>query len=124
MGTRYIIILRQVCLGLLGLIACALPLAAEAPQGGYGDFPLVFEPNQGQTDASVRYLSRGNGYSLFLTDSEAILSFVRPSQAVVGMRLAGQNKQPVIDPLERQPGVSNYFRGSDPQRWQQSVPHF
>ena len=40
----------------------------------YGRLPLSFEANQGQTDAQVRFLSRGNGYTLFLTGTEAVLS--------------------------------------------------
>jgi len=34
---------------------------------------MHFEPNQGQTADEVRYLARGAGYSLFLTDAEAVL---------------------------------------------------
>src|SRR2546428_13537812 len=33
--------------------------------------PIRFEPNQGQTDGAVRFLSRGAGYILFLTADEA-----------------------------------------------------
>src|SRR5437667_4723399 len=40
----------------------------------YGKLPLSFEANQGQTDSQVKYLSRGNGYSLFLTSNEAVLA--------------------------------------------------
>jgi hypothetical protein len=39
----------------------------------YGKLPLSFEANQGQTDPQVKFLSRGNGYSLFLTPTEAVL---------------------------------------------------
>src|SRR5208337_4530836 len=39
----------------------------------YGKLPLSFEANQGQTDGRVRFLSRGRGYSLFLTGDEAVL---------------------------------------------------
>jgi hypothetical protein len=39
----------------------------------YGKLPLSFEGNQGQTDPQVKFLSRGNGYSLFLTPTEAVL---------------------------------------------------
>ena len=39
----------------------------------YGRLPLSFEANHGQTDAQVKFLSRGRGYSLFLTPSEAVL---------------------------------------------------
>ena len=39
----------------------------------YGKLPMSFEPNQGQTDKRVKFLSRGSGYTLFLTSREAIL---------------------------------------------------
>ena len=39
----------------------------------YGKLPLSFEANQGQTDARVRFLARGGGYTVFLTDDEAVL---------------------------------------------------
>jgi hypothetical protein len=35
---------------------------------------LGFEANQGQTDPRVKFLSRGAGYTLFLTDNEAVFS--------------------------------------------------
>ena len=40
----------------------------------FGKLPLSFEENVGQTDQQVRYLSRGHGIALFLTDKEAVLS--------------------------------------------------
>lgn len=45
----------------------------------FGELPLSFEANQGQTDGQVRFLSRGQGYTLFLTDTEAVLSLKRSS---------------------------------------------
>jgi hypothetical protein len=45
--------------------------------GNYGKLPLSFEANQGQTSSQVRFLSRGNGYSLFLTDSAAVLELTK-----------------------------------------------
>lgn len=41
----------------------------------YGQLPLSFEPNLGQTDPQVKFVSHGAGYTLFLTDSEAVFSF-------------------------------------------------
>jgi hypothetical protein len=43
----------------------------------YGELPLGFEPNEGQTDGRVKFLSRGRWYSLFLTGNEAVLTFHR-----------------------------------------------
>lgn len=42
--------------------------------GNYCKLPLSFEANYGQTDGRVKFLSRGRGYSLFLTGNEAVLS--------------------------------------------------
>ncbi len=40
----------------------------------YGKLPMHFEANQGQAADKVEFLSRGPGYSLFLTKDEAVLS--------------------------------------------------
>src|SRR5580698_5191327 len=45
----------------------------------FGKLPLSFEANQGQTDPSAKFLAHGDGYSLFLTDNEAVLAFGKPS---------------------------------------------
>src|SRR3989454_3038234 len=44
----------------------------------YGKLPLHFEANRGQAHKDVRFLSRGPGYSLYLTSSEAVLVLSRP----------------------------------------------
>src|SRR5262245_46094067 len=43
----------------------------------YVRLPIRFEANDGQTDARVKFLSRGAGYGLFLTQSEAVLTLRR-----------------------------------------------
>src|SRR5260370_42474029 len=50
----------------------------------YGQIPLSFEANQGQTDPAVQFLSRGSGYALFLTSQEAVLSLSRPVASKAG----------------------------------------
>src|SRR5207249_1499829 len=35
--------------------------------------PMQFEPNAGQTDSQVQFLSRSPGYTLFFTPTEAVL---------------------------------------------------
>jgi hypothetical protein len=39
----------------------------------FGKLPLSFEINKGQIDESVKFLSHGAGYDLFLTATEAVL---------------------------------------------------
>ena len=92
--------------------------AAEQPSlRDYGRLPLVFEPNQGQTDPSVQFLARTKGHTLFLTDGEAVLGRVR-------MRLTGARKPQAVRGLEPTGGISNYFIGNDPAKWRTKIPHY
>ncbi len=98
---------------------------------GYGRLPLAFEANKGQTDSQVKFLSRGAGYSLFLTPAEAVLmlgpsavSNGHSNSAVLRMRLSGANPRTTVSGQDKLPGKSNYFMGSDPQKWHTSVPQY
>ena len=44
----------------------------------YGRLPLSFEANRGQTSARVDFVSRGSGYTLFVTPTEAVLTLRAP----------------------------------------------
>ncbi|MFC5865373.1 chitobiase/beta-hexosaminidase C-terminal domain-containing protein [Acidicapsa dinghuensis] len=114
----------------------------------YGKLPLSFEVNQGQADPQVRFLSRGNGYSLFLTDKEAVLTLrktemahsaasLNPAHAdadegsdasfrsdVVRMQLAGARSRIRVAGADKLPGTANYFIGNDPAQWHSDVPTF
>jgi hypothetical protein len=46
----------------------------------YGNLPLHFEENLGQTDAQVRFLSRGPNFTAFLTPSETVLTLRPPAK--------------------------------------------
>ena len=56
-------------------------------QTGYGKLSLAFEANKGQTDPRVQFLSRGSGYSVFLTAGGMVLS-LRPTESVVPSTVA------------------------------------
>jgi hypothetical protein len=123
---------------------------AAAAQTAYGNLPLSFESNQGQTDSQVKFLSRGSGYTLFLTGAETVLrlqnadsrmrkektantsapsnnpqSTIRnPQSSVVRMKLLGANPNPQAAGLNELRGKSNYFIGADPQKWRTDVPTY
>lgn len=46
----------------------------------YGNLPLYFEVNEGQSEENVKFLSRGFEYSFLLSSNEAILSFSKPQK--------------------------------------------
>ncbi|HKY42980.1 MAG TPA: SBBP repeat-containing protein [Pyrinomonadaceae bacterium] len=97
----------------------------------YGRLPLSFEANRGQTESQVKFLSRGSGYSLFLTSTEAVLALRKANVGsgdansdVLRMKLVGANPQPPVTGLDELPGKVNYFIGSDPKKWRTDVPTY
>src|SRR2546422_1171210 len=55
-----------------------------------GKLPLSFEANKGQTDPRVNFLSRGSGYTLFLTGDEAVLSLRSQKSGVRSQKSGGR----------------------------------
>jgi hypothetical protein len=86
---------------------------------------LSFEANRGQADAQVNFLSRGTGYSLFLTPSQAMLDLNQGSQEnVLSMQLLGSNPAARAVGLDQLTGVSNYLIGNDPSQWHTNIPNY
>ena len=108
----------------------------------YGNLPLAFEPNLGQTNGEVQFLSRGSGYTLFLTSGEAVLALRSQQSSGVScplqkatdhgqltadalrLKLVGANRAARMTGLEELPGKSNYFIGNNPAKWHNNVPNY
>lgn len=92
----------------------------------FGQLPLSFEPNQGQTDQEVKFLARGAGYGVFLTSDEAVLTLrsTAKKSSVVRMQLVGANPAANATGTSQLPGKSNYLIGNDPSKWHRNVPQF
>jgi hypothetical protein len=107
--------------------------------------PLAFEANQGQTDARVKYLARGNGYTVFLTGNDTVFALnashagsaagkysTAPTRreaetataAAIHMKLVGANQQAQIVAGKQLPGRTNYFIGNNPSKWQRDVKQY
>ena len=103
-------------------------LSAAAARGAdlpaYGKIPLSFEKNLGQTDKRVRFLSRGQGYGLFLTDREAVLRLAQPAPATVRISLAGQSSTARVEGIDPLPGKTHYLKGSAPDTWHADLPTY
>ncbi len=115
----------------------------------YGKLPLSFEANQGQTDEDVKFLSRGKGYTMFLTSGGAVMALRAPGKenkqsgevragepgsrepgiesgrsAVLRMELVGANHGTKVVGGEELAGKSNYLMGNDPSKWRIDVPNY
>ncbi|MGC1905218.1 MAG: SBBP repeat-containing protein, partial [Candidatus Acidiferrum sp.] len=153
--------MRKFCFVLLSLALVSSCLAAQTQTGPgptlqkraaalseYGKLPLSFEANRGQADGQVKYLSRGNGYSLFLTNDEAVialkkigLSHIDPRRRILTptrmadtdgsfanvklrMQVLGANMASRVVGAAELPGKVNYFIGNDPAKWRTNVPTY
>lgn len=123
---------RGLLLGIALLMATTLP-AAAAPDAAllaslansYGRLPLSFEANRGQVDKRVRFLCRGQRYTLFLTDSEAVLRLSGGQQeAVVRLQVIGGHRRRRPTGESPLPGTSNYFFGNQPREWHTGIPSY
>ena len=108
----------------------------------YGELPLRFEANLGQTDSQVKFISRGADSALFLTATDAVLTLdqssenddrsqnptsstkllrempaqlAKRSRVALRMSLEDANRSAEVRGLEPLPGKSNYFIGNDPR---------
>lgn len=95
--------------------------------------PLLFEKNEGQTDSRAAFLARGDGYTVFVTPSEAVLKlksravehrspFVKPGHeqerlaqshtSVLRMGLVNANPRAKVTGEGSQPTRVSYLRGA------------
>jgi uncharacterized repeat protein (TIGR01451 family) len=118
----------------------------------------VFIENRGQFDSRVKFLVKGNGANLWLTNEGIVFDFQRPQEKqspgatekrreapkpsargresfdprlktdqppmerlVFKQKLVSANPNPTIEAHDPQPGIYNYFIGSDPDKWRTHV---
>ncbi|HEX9962780.1 MAG TPA: SBBP repeat-containing protein, partial [Pyrinomonadaceae bacterium] len=110
------------------LISAKPEVVSRSVKPDFGELPLSFEANAGQTDERVKFVSRGQGFALFLTGAETVLSLRKPDlqtpPAVLRMRLDGANQTPAVVGENELAGKSNYFIGDNPDKWKRDVPNF
>ena len=142
---------------LVSFASAAESAAAQAPapsalSRSYGLLPLAFEANRGQTGAGVRFVASGDGYSLLIGESEAMLSLrdsavcrtvnsqtrraiakCMPRSELLHMRLidgGAGNALPMRGAEARVmgesllPGRVNYLIGNDRAKWHTDIPTY
>ena len=97
------------------------------------ELPLMFEENRGQTDPRVKFLSRGPGYTLFLTEQEAVFAFSRGQRTAGGhaehatplrLRFENSNRNAQVAGEGKLPGTTNYFPSSDRATWHTGIRNY
>jgi hypothetical protein len=122
------------------------PAVSATPVNTYGQLPLAFESNSGQTDPRVKFIARGSGYTVFITSAEMVLRLdkgITPvsrfgfggrqaalhgaavdGQTLVRIKLEGINQAAELQGQDELPGKANYFIGNDPKKWRTNIPTY
>jgi uncharacterized repeat protein (TIGR01451 family) len=117
-------------------------LDKQKPAAAAINLPLFFEANSGQTaDSGVRFLTRSNGYTMFLKPTETVLVGHEPHKinaktgkpdlksplkapVEVRMELLGANAAPQMTGADEMPGKVNYLIGNNQSAWHTGVALF
>lgn len=114
--------------GAAALLGARLVVGQAEPAAGAQrlGLPLSFEPNVGQADPAVRFVSHGPRGTLYLTPSEAIVALLPRAGAtapdVLRMRLLGARPDVELAAGDARTGTANYLVGDDAERWRTGVP--
>jgi uncharacterized protein (TIGR03437 family) len=110
----------------------------EQMKQAYSRLSMAFERNEGQAAPEVRYLTRGHGYQVFLTEQEAALVLWDAERAEDAPQSAGPNSQSNVLRFKTFGGradaevvgldllrtKSNYLIGNDPSDWRTEIPNY
>jgi hypothetical protein len=88
--------------------------------------PLIFEPNQGQAPAEVRYRMRGGALEGEFQSDGVILALPDNGKAVsrLKMHLLGARKDTAITGGGTLQSRTNYLLGNDPAHWLHGLPNY
>jgi hypothetical protein len=115
------------------------------PEASLEKLPLSFEPNAGQTNPSVRFLTHAPGGVLFFKPSEIVFALQQalpredeaarkdrasarnsplPAPSEVHLQFLEANSALRIESAALLPGKVNYLLGNDPSKWRTNLPTY
>ena len=106
--------LRYIALAIL--VLSATQMAASLPQ-----LPLTFEPNHGQAPEGVRFLAHRSGYTVYLSETDAVLL---QNTTWLRAHLVGANHAASMSGLEQLNSRSNYLIGNEARNWRRGIPNY
>src|ERR1043165_9588151 len=97
----------------------------------YRGLPLCFEANQGQTDASVKFVTRGDRYAMFFRPTDVVFSLRNtpagsnsPTNAVMRLKLLDAKPDAAISGQTPLAARTNYFVGNKPEKYLKNVVNY
>ena len=107
-----------IALAYSGSAVLGQPAATWLPAGP----GLRFETNKGQAGPAARFIGRGAGLTVFLTDNEIVVAAAKGEP--VRLRPVGAARAARWEPEEDLGFPTYYFTGRDPERWREGVSSY
>jgi len=108
-----------------------LPPTGEVGRTEELESSINFEPNLGQANEQVKFMARGPGYTLSLTQKGAVFTFEQPEFHAGGefsnsltVKFVGANTVPKLAAKDELTTTSSYFLGTDPKKWRTGIPNY
>ena len=83
----------------------------------------AFEPNMGQADPGIRFVTHIGGATLAIAAASVALG-APGTQSPVAMQFADADANATLTGGARLPGVVSYILGADPSRWHTDIPTY
>ena len=77
------------------ILPAAENTSEKLPQSVYGKMPILFEENKGQTGKAAKFVSRQSGYTLYLTQTEAVFQLRTAADSGAVQQIAAQHSERV-----------------------------
>jgi PKD repeat protein len=109
--------------------------AAPVVTSTFGRLPLVFVPNQGQTEATASFEANGVGGTLTFGPQEIVLTLptasngqnddtVNNSGQTLRLSFIDANPTLAVEGGKSLPGMANYYLGGDSAQWYTNLPTY
>ncbi|NOT61325.1 MAG: hypothetical protein HOP19_13995, partial [Acidobacteria bacterium] len=124
LSRKVLFVLLAAGLFVSGWLALHQSSAANAAEKSYSQLPMSFEANEGQAHDAVKFIARGHGYQVFLTERDAMLRLFTPkeSEAQLRLKFAVKSSSPIgVNELRTR---SNYFIGNDQSAWRSDIRNY
>jgi hypothetical protein len=102
------------CLLVLSMLLMQRGPVTQPGSPGYGEIPLSFIPNQGQTTEGIEFTAQGGGFAFGFAPDKAILSMTKGTRGTA-LHLTPLEANPEVQlvPGDIQPGKVNYLSASE-----------
>jgi hypothetical protein len=118
---------RLLALGLLFIsLSGKIKISGDKPEPDYGNIPLFFIPNRGQTKPETLFYAKASGYTLWMTKQSLVFDAAGKEadseRDLSSLVFLNANNDVELEPSQPAECRVSYFIGDDPSQWRTDIP--